>query len=255
MSPVDKSLPLVLLPPSQGKAPGGSPVVSRGVFNKTLSAARRMVLQALAESLRAGPASKVLGAKGPLLERYIEATAMIAAPGALLMPAWQRYSGVVWTGLAPGSLSKEQRGRIIVPSGLYGVIAGNDLIADYRLTMKTSLKGLGPVGSFWLPYVTRALDPVAADREVVNLLPAEHRAVLTAQALDRAHVTDVTFVTPDNKAAAGHAAKYVKGVIAATVLSEGIAALSSFSWEGWTVKQRGACHYEVAAPKVPPRHK
>jgi cytoplasmic iron level regulating protein YaaA (DUF328/UPF0246 family) len=83
---------------------------------------------------------------------------------------------------------------------------------------------------------------------VVDLLPDEHRAAIDRDALARSTlVVRVSFVTRDGRNAAGHAAKAVKGIVARSVLTDGLSALEDFEWEGWTA-QRKANGVQVIAP-------
>ena len=112
---LSNSVPILLLPPSEGKATGGKSgararwTPDRGAFAR-LEQHRVDVVEALGAA--GGGDEKLLGVTGEHLARALDAnTALIGAP---TLPAWQRYTGVVWDHLDPATLTTEQRRRILV---------------------------------------------------------------------------------------------------------------------------------------------
>jgi uncharacterized protein len=189
-----------------------------------------------------------LSARGPLLERAVAATQQMLDGTAPLLPAWRRYEGVVWNYLAPDSLTPAQRRRILVPSGLYGLLAGDDHIAEYRLKMNVRLAGLPALARFWRPSVTEALLERTSHATVVNFLPKEHLASIDMERVRSLRkVIDMQFVATDESKAVGHDAKAVKGELARAVLSEGLSAFSQPERLGWRVERRGS-EVVVSAP-------
>jgi hypothetical protein len=227
----------VLLPPSLGKALGGRRSSARGAFAEELSEPRNAVLSALGDAINRGRQRELestFSAKGDLLERAIAATKELETGAAKLLPAWRRYQGVVWTHVAPESLTPLLRRRILVTSGLYGLIAGDDPIADYRLKMNASLAPFVSLSRWWRPFVTDAIVRATRGATIVNLLTNEHTASVDMQRLAaEREVINVRFVTGDERSAVGHDAKAVKGVLARRVLLEGTASLAALSWRGW----------------------
>jgi cytoplasmic iron level regulating protein YaaA (DUF328/UPF0246 family) len=211
-----------------------------GAFDVALRSPRRAVRQALGAALTSPPArvQRLLGVRGPLLERAMASSRLVVAGRAPVMPAWQRYSGVVWTHLDPFTLSEAERVRVIVPSGLYGVTTGEDPVADYRLKMNVSLSPLGSLAAFWRPRLTDALKGHVAGAVVVNLLPKEHAASIDEPAL-RTFCELVTVRFEDaGGAAVGHAAKAIKGALARELLTGGVDALRTFGSDHWRVAAR-----------------
>lgn len=244
----------VLLPPSQGKSVGGRATTVRGSFDEELGDPRREVLGAL-DALVTGATPRelelVLSAKGELLARAVASSQALARGEAPLLPAWRRYQGVVWTHVAPDSLSSRHRRQILVPSGLYGLLASDDPIADYRLKMNVSLAPLSTLARFWRPAVTEAIARRTERATLVNLLPKEHLASVDVSHLSASReVINVRFVTGDEKSAVGHDAKAAKGEIARRVLLEGTGALERFTWEGWRSRREGS-EVVVRAPQRP----
>jgi cytoplasmic iron level regulating protein YaaA (DUF328/UPF0246 family) len=239
----------ILLPPSEGKAAGGEPATSPGRFDEELGRSRAAVIKSLKRAVKDSDevaAKKLFGATGFLLERAIECAKSSGEESAPTLPAWQRYEGVVWTYLNPSSLTSAQRRKILIPSGLYGLNRGDDLIEEYRLTMNVSLPGVGNVGTFWRDWVREALTRTRGP--IVSLLPTEHLAVIDEKdpAL-HGRFNHISFVGANGLKAAGHDAKAVKGVLARSILDEGVEVLTKFQWMGWKTRQVGS-HWLVVAP-------
>jgi cytoplasmic iron level regulating protein YaaA (DUF328/UPF0246 family) len=228
---------LVLVPPSEAKTPGGTPRTGVGPFDEALRADRGHVVTALIAALDEATTRRreiMLNARGTLLERALEATRRLSGDGVPRLAAWQRYSGVVWTHLAPASLAPTTRRRILVPSSLYGITTAEERIADFRLKMNVGVTPLGTMSTFWRPRVTPALIAHAKRSTIVNLLPLEHEAALDMDELRGSRgVVDIQFIDGVGGTTVGHDAKAVKGVLARTVLVEGLGALTNFEWQGW----------------------
>ena len=176
---------MLLLPPSEGKAQGGSSrragwTPESGAFGSRLSDRRIAVVEALASI--GGGDEKLLGVKGEYLLRAQSANSSLI--GAATLPAWQRYTGVVWDHLEPGTLPAAARRQIVVVSGLLGLVRGDDPIPDYRLKMSANLRPLGKLSTWWRDDLSAELRRVARRRFVVDLLPQEHRAALDLDGLD-----------------------------------------------------------------------
>ena len=191
----------------------------------------------------------MLGVRGELLDRALGATADLVAGTAPVLPAWKRYTGVVWAGLDPATLSAADRARVLVPSGLSGMTTAADPVADYRLKMLVSLGALGRLSTFWLPEVTAAIARRAQGRVVVDLLPAEHAHAVDMAALAcSTRVIRAQFISADGRRAVGHEAKSAKGRLARTVLEGGLEALGTFRFEGWRATLEGDVLSVVAPP-------
>jgi uncharacterized protein len=235
---------MLLLPPSEGKASGGTQKRTPDTFAKTLGAQRSEVLGAIEELLASHHTqriSKILGVRGDLLDRAVNAYVAMFAGTRELLPAWQRYSGVVWSALGPENLATEQLGQIVIPSALYGITTALDRIADYRLTFKVGLGDIGNLAHFWRPALTAAIAARAAGGVVVDLLPAEHAAAVDFAALESsATVVRVEFLKSGGRGAAGHGAKTVKGQFARHLIEHGLGRSSKFKAPGWHLIDNGA---------------
>ena len=216
-----KSFPLViLLPPSEGKAEGGSAPkwkATSGDFGKAFGTYRSQIATAL-EELGGGDA-KLLGVGGKHLARAQEInTSIIGAP---TMAAHERYTGVVWDHLSPTTMSAKVHARatesIIVLSGLLGLVGFDDQIPDYKLKMGASFAPIGKLSTWWREPLSKALNARLAGHHVIDLLPNEHRAAWTPTPDAYASLSSVTFVEKSGKVA-GHDAKAAKGLLARHLL-------------------------------------
>lgn len=216
---------VILLPPSEGKAPGGdgpgwSP--DDGMFGAALAAPRAAVARALAKAK--GGDQRLLGVGGAHLERARAANR--ALMGAPTMTAGERYTGVVWDHLDLDSLSVAARRRasesIVVVSGLLGITGVDDPVPDYRLKMGARLGALGTLSTWWRTDLSSVLNDHLAGRYVVDLLPQEHRAAWVPEPDRFAGFARVTFVEAGGAAkgaAVGHDAKAAKGQLARHLLT------------------------------------
>jgi cytoplasmic iron level regulating protein YaaA (DUF328/UPF0246 family) len=172
--------PLLLIPPSEAKAPGGDgpPWSDSARAFPQLDPQRREVINALRRTMRgdADAAAKLLGVGPAAAADAISQNLVIdSAP---TMPAIARYEGVLYDALDYPALPARQRKRIdeqvAIVSAVWGVVAPRDPIPDYKLKMSASLDPLGRLSTWWRPAVSRVLDELAAGRVVWNLLPTEH---------------------------------------------------------------------------------
>ena len=245
----------VLVPPSEAKAAGGYASSGEGSFTQ-LRPRRRAVTRALRNLRRSGDdetLTRVLHVRGPLLERArLTLDAHVRGSG-LVLPAWQRYEGVVWSHLDPATLTSGQRARLLIPSALYGINAGDDEIEEYRLTFKVALAPLGGLAQYWRPFLTSALRTTSGT--FINLLPREHEAAIEIESLRReGRLHTVRFTQASGVGTAGHDAKAVKGVVARVLLQHGLAALEGFVWEGWRAHLDDG-EWRIVAPTTPIRQK
>lgn len=217
--------PVILLPPSEGKADGGDgPPIDwdTGTFG-ALGPMRRKVRGAVRRAIRdQAVAAKVLGARGAHLARAMDEWKMLdRAP---TLPAALRYSGVVWGALdvpgLPAAVRRRLMARVVVPSGAWGLVAAGDPLPAYRLKMGARVDPLGLLSTWWRPVLTRALVARADRSPVFDLLPAEHAAAIDWQALRPGARVRVAIVDdgPAGRVAVGHAGKALKGALARAML-------------------------------------
>jgi cytoplasmic iron level regulating protein YaaA (DUF328/UPF0246 family) len=223
---------MLLLPPSEGKAAGGNRRAAdwtpdAGSFGGRLGEHRVAVVEALAAV--GGGDEKLLGVKGDHLLRAQSAN--ISLVGAPTLPAWQRYTGVVWDHLDPATVPAAARRHIVVVSGLLGLVRGDDPVPDYRLKMGANLAPLGKLSTWWRDTLTTEVRRRAGRRVVVDLLPQEHRAALDLTGLDGVSVT----LADRTGKPGGHFAKAAKGELARAILLDGLGVLDSWRHEQFEV--------------------
>lgn len=154
---------LVLLPPSETKAPGGNgpPLDLESLSHPALTPTRRKTLEALSTVADDVPASlDVLGLSERQVDEVHRNAELWDAPTA---PALERYTGVLYDALDVTSLPTVDRERadrrLAVTSALFGLARGTDMIPAYRLSGNTKLPGIGPLRGMWRP----ALEPELAE--------------------------------------------------------------------------------------------
>ena len=174
--------PLILLPPSEGKATGGTGAPwapGSGSFPE-LDTSRAKVAAALKRAMRSNATSvgKLLGVKGDALAAARDGNREVLTRPT--MAAIERYTGVLYDALDYASLPARSRKRgddqLVVFSGLWGLVRPTDPLPDYKLKMGASLAPYGRLATFWRPQITAALDPLVNGRTVWDLLPNEHAA-------------------------------------------------------------------------------
>jgi len=211
---------VLLLPPSEGKVAGGDgPAwsVDAGAFGG-LAPERTRVANALRR--HRGGTGRMLGATGSLLRTARAAN--LALVGAPTLPAWRRFSGVVWEHLGPATLGAAARGRaragVIVVNAVTGLAGWDDPVPDFRLKLSASVPPVGNLATFWRTPLSSALHDRLRGHTVVDLLPNEHRAAWAADAGGGAdRLVRPALATPDGKPA-GHAGKAAKGRLARALL-------------------------------------
>lgn len=171
--------PLILLPPSEKKAPGGAgvPWHEAGQSFAELDDARREVIAALEDAMGAPleTRTKLLGVGAANVDRATIANRRVDTSPTL--PAIERYTGVLYDALDADSLPARLRKRldeqVVIFSGLWGAVRPTDPIPDYKLKMGAALPDLGKPSRCWKPHLTNALS-AAASGTVWDLLPNEH---------------------------------------------------------------------------------
>lgn len=165
---------LVLLPPSEGKAVGGTggAVALESLSLPGLTGARAAVLDELVE-LCAGDeekAAEVLGLSPGLRGEVAKNAGLRTAPA---MPAAELYTGVLYDALGLATLGRAARRRaeesLLVFSGLWGAVRLDDRIPSYRCSMGVRLPGAGGLAAYWRRHMDAVLPEVAGDGLVLDL--------------------------------------------------------------------------------------
>jgi uncharacterized protein len=215
--------PLVLLPPSKGKAPGGDGPAYGATLDPThpLTSARRELLGsilAVAGDLDDAAAARVCGVAAR--DAPAARTFLARVDTAATMPAHRRYTGIVHgnAGLAdldPAAVAAEVR----IVSPLLGLVALDELVPAYRLELAVTLDGVGGLGPWWRARLAAPLAALGAGRRVWDLLPGEHARVWDPAVRADLDVVTVRFLRPDGRAANAARTKVCKGRLAAALLA------------------------------------
>ena len=145
---------LILLPPSETKRPGGfgrfAPETLR--HDAALGAARAAVRDALVE-LSTDPEAAAAALKLGVKNRAEREHNLVLGESGVL-PAIERYTGVLYDALDAGSLDADARdwldAHVAVQSALFGLIGAGEQIPAYRLSAGSRLPELGaPLKRVW----------------------------------------------------------------------------------------------------------
>jgi cytoplasmic iron level regulating protein YaaA (DUF328/UPF0246 family) len=209
---------LVLLPPSEGKAPGGrgGPLDLARLSHPSLNTVRTRVLDAVQAAAREQPEALQRALSCPPGE--VEKDAVLAT--APTLPALRRYTGVVYEALSYSTLSaggrRRANGSLRVASALFGLLSPTDRIPAYRLSGGTSVPGLGPLAAVWRPVLEAEL---AAHRGlVVDLRSGPYAALARAGSAVQVRVLRETDGT---RAVVSHDNKHTKGLLARGLCEQG----------------------------------
>ncbi|MCI1664720.1 YaaA family protein [Bifidobacterium crudilactis] len=140
----------ILLPPSEGKTwPDSGPALElRSLSFPELTDARRRVLEALIDVSGRDDAAGILKVGKRVMSEVQAQRELRDMPCA---PAYQVYTGVLFQ-----AAQLHGGDEVMIFSGLFGVTTAEDLIPAYRLSMNTSLPGIGSLKTFWRRELTKA---------------------------------------------------------------------------------------------------
>lgn len=219
---------LVLLPPSEGKAPsaGGAPLKLEGLSLPALNAAREAVIGELVE-LCAGDEDKareVLGLSEGLRGEVAKNAELLTAG---TRPAGQVYTGVLYDALDLATLetaAKQRAARsLLVFSGLWGAVRVTDRIPSYRCSMGVKLPGVGALGTYWRAPMAAALPEAAGGGLVLDLRSSAYTAAWKPRGEVAGRTATVRVLHAPTRKVVSHFNKATKGRIVRSLLSAGIA--------------------------------
>lgn len=219
---------LVLLPPSEGKAPSGrgTPLKPESLSLPGLATAREAVLGELVE-LCAGDEEKareVLGLSEGL-RGEVAKNAGLRTAGA--RPASEIYTGVLYDALGLASLdaaAKQRAARsLLVFSGLWGAVRVTDRIPSYRCSMGVRLPGLGALGGHWRAPMADVLPEAAGDGLVLDLRSAAYATAWKPKGEVAGRTATVRVLHAPTRKVVSHFNKATKGRIVRSLLTAGTA--------------------------------
>ena len=205
---------LILLPPSEGKtAPASGDPLDLGslAYADELTARRQRVLAALVRTSsgkQRGRALKALGLSAGQTGELDRNAALETAPAA---PAAEVYTGVLYERLRLPELPEDARRRVLIASALWGVVAPDDRIPAYRLSISAKLPRIAGLAAYWRPALAKALPD---DGLVVDLRSGGYAPAWTPK---RAAVVTVRGFTPEGKVIS-HFVKAIRGDVARALL-------------------------------------
>jgi cytoplasmic iron level regulating protein YaaA (DUF328/UPF0246 family) len=218
---------LILLPPSEGKAPGGSgPAVDLATLSwPELTPTRKRVLTTLVAACTRNPARAraLLGLSEALdADRAANATADTSPT----MPAGHRYTGVLHDALGYPSLRSAARRRadhsVVVLSGLWGAVRPTDALPAYRIGIATKLPRIGPLPTLWRAPLLAALDEQVTDEGAIDLRSSGYALMYKPSKQASNRMITVTVTGPDGKRAApSYQSKVAKGRLVRATLELG----------------------------------
>ena len=212
---------LVLLPPSEGKADGGSgpPLDLASLSFPSLTPVRAQLVEALTRAARTDPEGlrAALGLSPGQAGEVAQDARLLSSP---TLPALRRYTGVVYDNLGYATLRGPARRRantsLVVASALFGLLRPGDRVPAYRLSGATTVPGVGGLAALWRPL----LEPELASRGglVVDLRSGTYAALARVPGavqvrVLREHDGRRTVVSHDNK--------WTKGLLARALCEHG----------------------------------
>ncbi|WP_116247294.1 peroxide stress protein YaaA [Nocardiopsis sp. FIRDI 009] len=225
---------LILLPPSEGKATSGEgPLLAPSALTlPELSDAREEVRAALTE-VCSGPedtALEVLGLSPGQVDALKRNLDLATAP---TLRAAELYTGVLYDRLGLPSLldspaAERTRQRVLVFSGLWGVVGPEDRLPPYRLSMGVKLPPLGGLGAYWRRAMSGPLGTLAEDRLLVDCRSSAYAAAFRPKGGAAERTVAVRVLRErvvdgrTRRSVVSHMAKATRGEIARALLAEGV---------------------------------
>jgi hypothetical protein len=179
-----------MLPPSEGKARPGSrraPVDLAKLAFPQLTPQREQLLDVLGD-LRRAPAA----------------------------PAHQVYTGVLFQQLRLGELPGRARRRVLIASGLWGMLRADDRIPAYKLPINEPLAGIGALPAFWRAPLREALPD---DGLIVDLRSGAYASAWRPRRAAVVAVHGLAEHADGRRSVISHMAKRVRGDVARILLT------------------------------------
>ena len=219
---------LILLPPSEGKAPGGrgAPMDLASMSFPELTTVRTRVLAALATTSGRPDALAVLGAPKGAADQVAANVDLATAPARRVDGL---YTGVLYDALDLASLDAGARRRaarsLVVVSAAFGALRPTDRVPAYRLSMDVSLPGVGPLAATWREVLGDVLAAAAGRGAIVDLRSSTYVAAWRPEGslAERTVAVHVVRDGPGGRTAVSHMAKHTRGLAARHLLASGAA--------------------------------
>lgn len=218
---------LILLPPSEGKSPGGDgpPVDIAALSWPELTTPRQRIAKVLTVMCQGNPkrARDRLGLSAALdNDRAANAALLESAT----MRAGHRYTGILHDALGYPTLTAAARKRadaaVVVLSGLWGATRPLDAIPEYRVGIATQLPRIGALPAFWRKPLTGAIDDQVGEEGAIDLRSSGYSLMYRPSQDAASRLLAVRIAGPDgNRAAASYQSKVAKGRLVRAMLTAG----------------------------------
>lgn len=227
---------LLILPPSETKRDGGAAGSTLDLWQLgywALTPQRKQAVAALTAISRNVAASTSALGLGPTQRFEIDRNrTLMSSP---LLPALDRYTGVVYDALDTESLSAAARrfayDHVVIGSALFGLLRANDGIPAYRLSHDSKLPGLS-LRAHWREGVADELQ--RREGVILDLRSEAYSALGPAPRRDGSSYIRVVSQTGDGRRTAlSHFNKKAKGEFTRAVLDAGIDHESTGSLADW----------------------
>jgi cytoplasmic iron level regulating protein YaaA (DUF328/UPF0246 family) len=235
---------LLILPPSETKRDGGVEGSRLDLWQLgywALTPQRKTAMAALRALSRSVSGSTTALGLGPT-QRF-EINRNRALPTSPLMPALDRYTGVIYDALDAETLDADARAfadsHLVIGSALFGLLRAGDLIPAYRLSHDSRLPGLS-LRSLWREGVSEELGQRGG--LVLDLRSEAYSAL--GPAPTGHYVRVLSEDARGRRTALSHFNKTAKGQFARAVLSAGIVHDSIGSLLDWAAAAQ--IHLELA---------
>jgi uncharacterized protein len=211
----------ILLPPSEGKSSGGDgpPLAELGFGAGPVGRHRARLCTAVERTATRTRRAAVAAFALPeaVADAAIAANAIVTASPT--RPALDRYTGVVFDGLQVATMTAAQRvaadARVLVFSGLFGVLGAGDLVPEYRVPAASVLPRIGLVGASWRPLLAATLPARLGDGLVVDLRSSDYAAMWRApKTMDVVSVRILTEMPDGRLMVVSYVSKLAKGRLA-----------------------------------------
>lgn len=214
---------LLILPPSETKRDGGEPGTRLRLGDLSfpaLTAPRRTALAGLRAASRTIAGAMTAFGLGATQRAEIDRNRAIGSSP--VMPALERYTGVLFDGLASESLDAEARrfagAHVVIHSALFGLIGADDPIPAYRLSHDSRLPDVR-LRALWRAPVSAEL---AARSDLLLDLRSEMYAALGPAPEGAWYVRVVSEDPTGRRQALSHFNKKAKGEFTRAVVSSGV---------------------------------
>ena len=247
---------LVLLPPSETKAPGGNgaPLDLAALTAPELTDVRTELVEALVKLATDVPAARAaLGLSAKQDDEIARNAELWASP---TMPALLRYTGVLYDALDVRTLTKAQRARagrrLAVGSALFGLLAADDPVPAYRLSAGSALPDRPTLAARWRPLLDPLLGALTAEETVVDLRSGSYAALgrvpgaVTVNVLAERADGGRAVVSHFNKAHKGRLARALAVTRAEPADAAAVAAVARRA--GMRVQRTGTTQLDVIVP-------